>query len=47
MIIITNIELPESVIAKAAFLLAVSVLEMPNDRVVYCGTISCGQNFAF
>lgn len=47
MIIITSVELPESVKTKATFLLTVDLLELPNESVIYCGAIACGQDAAF
>lgn len=47
MIIITSVELPDSVKTKATFLLTVDLLELSDEQVVYCGAITCGQEFAF
>ena len=47
MIVIASVELPESVDTKAPCMLAVAVIEIPDDRVIYCGAAVCGQDFAF
>lgn len=47
MIVISSVELPERVNIKAAYLIAVMVIELPPERVIYCGTTACGQDFTF
>ena len=46
MILIASVIVPPSVLVGASFLLQVSVIELPNDYIRYCGTFYSGQDFA-
>jgi len=47
MIVIASVTLPSSVLVGASFLIQVSVLEIPDDFIRYCGTFYSGQDYAF
>jgi len=43
MIIISSITLPTFVYTVHSFLIAVEVIELPDDYIRYCGTFYAGQ----